>query len=227
MKKFILIPIVAALAACGTTSNTFDKRADAERERQQQYVERSLDKAPEWMTKLPQSNLAVYASATSVSGDFSMADEKAKLIALGKICTSAGGEVDKRSKIYRVDTDKSSSERSEMAIREVCNRVDVTGVQLIDVKRISEGSRYRSYVLVALPLGEANSLKIEKEDRKLQQSTQGNSEKAFKEMDNAAPAVTTTPTEFKLMNVDNDEYKQRRDAALQKPGAVIGQISVR
>ena len=79
MKKFILIPIVAALAACGTTSNTFDKRADAERERQQQYVERSLDKAPEWMTKLPQSNLAVYASATSVSGDFSMADEKSQI----------------------------------------------------------------------------------------------------------------------------------------------------
>ena len=30
-----------------------------------------------------------------------------------------------------------------------------------------------------------------------------------------------------LLNVDNAEYKRRRDEALQKPGAVIGQVTVR
>jgi len=30
-----------------------------------------------------------------------------------------------------------------------------------------------------------------------------------------------------LLDVDNEEYRQRRDAALQKPGAVIGHITVR
>ena len=49
-----------------------------------------------------------------------------------------------------------------------------------------------------------------------------------------SPASTVTPVtvptnngEITLLDVDNTEYKQRRDAALQKPGAVVGQTVVR
>jgi hypothetical protein len=231
MKKFILIPIVAALTACGTTSyNSFDKRADADRERQEKYVNRSLDAAPKWMTEVPESKSAIFAAGSAVSGDLSMADEKAKLIALGKICTTSGGTVDKRSKVYRVDTDKSSSERSELAIQSACRRIDVTGVQIMDIKRISEGNRYRSYILVALPLGDTNVLRSEKDQRELEKSTKQNSDRIFNDMNKTDPAVvvpTSAPSTFNLMPVDNEEYKARRDAALQKPGAVIGQVSVR
>jgi hypothetical protein len=230
MKKFILIPIVAALTACGTTSyNSFDKRADADRERQEKYVNRSLDQAPKWMTEVPESKSAVFAAGSAVSGDLSMADEKAKMIALGKICTTSGGTVDKRSRVYRVDTDKSSSERSELAIQSACRRIDVTGVQIMEIKRVSEGNRYRSYVLVALPLGEANVLRSEKDERELQKSTKQNSNKLFNEMNKpepVVPVIPAVPTTFNLMPVDNVEYKARRDEALQKPGAVIGQVSV-
>ena len=34
------------------------------------------------------------------------------------------------------------------------------------------------------------------------------------------------PTSLNLLPVDNEEYKARRDAALQKPGAVIGQVTI-
>jgi hypothetical protein len=40
-------------------------------------------------------------------------------------------------------------------------------------------------------------------------------------------SVNTSEGELKLLNVDNTEYKQRRDEALAKPGAVIGQSTVR
>jgi hypothetical protein len=228
MKKFLLIPIVAALTACGTTSyNTFDKRADADRERQEKYVNRSLDAAPKWMTEVPESKSAVFAAGSAVSGDLSMADEKAKLIALGKICTTSGGTVDKRSRVYRLDTDKASTERSELAIQSACRRIDVTGVQIMEIKRISEGNRYRTYVLIALPLGEANVLRSEKEQRELQKSVKQNSDKVFNEMNSPEPvAPVSTPSTFNLLPVDNEEYKARRDAALQKPGAVIGQVTI-
>jgi hypothetical protein len=234
-KAFMVLPLVAALAACSTTSsNNFDKRADAERERQEKYVERSLDKAPKWMTELPESKSAVYAAGSAVSGDLGMADEKAKLFALGKICTTSGGTIDKRSKMYRLDTDKASGERSELAIQSACKQVDVTGVQVMEIKRVSEGTRYRSYVLIALPLGDTNVLRSEKDGRELQRAIESKSEKAFKEINGvevtplppAAP-ISATPGEFKLMSVDNEEYKRRRDETLQKPGAVVGQVSVR
>ena len=233
-KAFMVLPLVAALAACGTTSsNTFDKRADAERERQEKYVERSLDKAPKWMTELPESKSAIYAAGSAVSGDLGMADEKAKLFALGKICTTSGGTVDKRSKMYRLDTEKASGERSELAIQSACKQVDVTGVQVMEIKRVSEGTRYRSYVLIALPFGDANVLRTEKDKRQLEREVETKSDKAFKELSGAEVtpvtpgSVTVTPGEFKLMSVDNEDYKRRRDEALQKPGAVVGQVSVR
>lgn len=230
-KAFVVFPIVAALTACGTTSS-FDKRADQARERQETYVARSLDKAPDWMTKLPENTPnVVYASATAVSGDMAMADEKAKVIALGKICTSAGGTVDKTSKVYMLDSGNTTQERSEMAIRSKCRQIDVTGVEAVKIQRIAEGTRYRTYVLVALPLGDANILKREKQADADRASTKENSDKAFREIDNdlqqSKPVSQAVPiNQLNLIEVDNAEYKKRRDEALQKPGAVVGRATI-
>ena len=39
--------------------------------------------------------------------------------------------------------------------------------------------------------------------------------------------VPTSDGEVKLMQVDNEEYRRRRDEALAKPGAVIGNTTMR
>lgn len=191
MKKILtLIPVVAALTACGTT-DVYQKRADEARERQEKYVERSIDKAPKWMTELPKSTSAVYANGSAVSPDMAMADEKAKIIAFGKLCMSAGGEVDKQSRVFRADVGESSNENSEMAIRSMCRKVDMTGAEISELKRISEGTRYRTYVLVAMPFGEANALKKEKVDADIRKNTARRSVEAFNELD----AVTVKPVQ--------------------------------
>jgi hypothetical protein len=41
------------------------------------------------------------------------------------------------------------------------------------------------------------------------------------------PASNTSQTEIKLLDVDNEEYKRKRDEALANPTAVIGQITLR
>ena len=184
MKKILLlVPVIAVLAACGTT-DPYQKRADNERERQERYVERSIDKAPKWMFEPPLSNSAVYEAGTAVSADFSMADHKAKADAYGKICMAAGGTASQRTKIYRTDSDKASTEFSEMAMRTSCKEVDLTGVEVKEIKRVSEGTRYRVYVLVALPTGDANILRKAKEEAKQRQVAAGRQEQAFKELDN-------------------------------------------
>lgn len=183
MKQYLVaIPLVALLTACGTTEK-FEKRGEQINERQEKYVERTIDKAPKWMSQLPESNAAVYANGTGVSRDFSMADEKAKLIAFSKICMAAGGEVDKQSKMFMSDTDETSVERSEMAIRAMCRGVDVSGTEIVEVKRISEGNRYRSYVLVALPTGEANQLATRNDRRKAAAGSKARADRAFDELD--------------------------------------------
>jgi hypothetical protein len=185
MKKvFAILAVAAVVSACTTTpTDTYDKRVDAERVRREAAVEKSIDKAPKWMAELPVSTSAVYANGSAVSSDMSMADYKAKLFAYGKICMAAGGRVSQQSKMFMMDNSSASYETSEVAIRGVCPDVDITGVETKEVKRIAEGTRFRSYVLVALPTGDANVLKKQKDQAKLQSQAAGRSRQAFEELD--------------------------------------------
>jgi hypothetical protein len=183
-KLLILLPVVALVAACSSTpKETYDRRAYEVEQKREQYAERAIDKAPKWMTELPKSNAAVYANGTAVSGDFSMADEKAKTIAFGKICMAAGGEVDKNSRVFRSDVGDQSVENSSIAIRSMCRTVDVTGAEVVEVKRLAEGSRFRSYVLVALPTGAANPMQQRRDQNQARRTAQAQSDAAFRELD--------------------------------------------
>ena len=182
--KQILAPLacMVALAGCSTT-DVYEKRADKERERQERYAERAVDHAPKWMKELPKSNSAVYENGSAVSNDLGMSVNKAKLLAFGKICMSAGGKVNQQSKLFRLDIENSSSETSELAVKAFCPGVDITGVEVVETKKISEGTRFRSYVLIALPLGDSNMLQKRKDQMLANQQSRQRSEQAFKEMD--------------------------------------------
>jgi hypothetical protein len=188
MKKvFTLLPVVAVMAACSSTpKDDYDKRAAAVESKREAAVEKSLSKAPSWMTELPASNNAVYANGSAVSSDMSMADYKAKLFAFGKICMAAGGKVSQQSKVFMQDTTEASMEISELAIKSMCPAVDITGTEIKEVKRIAEGGRFRTYVLLALPTGDANALQKRKDQLKLNEGAVQRSTEAFTELDKNA-----------------------------------------
>lgn len=193
MKKILLAMAMAAgLVGCGSTSNErFDRKAEAERERMTNFNERAVSEAPKWMAKLPESKEAVYANGTATSPDMSMAADKAKLVAYGKVCMAAGGTVDQRNTMYRTDTNDASVEKSELAIRGMCRSVDISGVETVEVKTIAEGNRFRTYVLVALPTGDANAIQKRKDQIRAQDQALKRSDQVFREMDSApAPAAT-------------------------------------
>jgi hypothetical protein len=208
MKKvFAILPLIA-LVACSSTkpapvstapvlpTETYDNRAAVNQIDREAQVNKSITQAPEWMSRLPVSNNAVYANGSAVSTDMSMADYKAKLFAFGKICMAAGGKVDQQSKIFMQDTAVASTEISELAIRSMCPSVDITGTEIREVKRISEGGRFRTYVLLALPTGDANALQKRKDQLKLNEGAVQRGKEVFKELDrNAEPApVKAAPT---------------------------------
>ena len=182
MKKVVLsLLAVSVLAACA--SDPYDKRRDADREREAKYAERAIDKAPKWMSQLPESTSAVYANGTAISRDMSMATIKAKAFAYSKICMAAGGKVDQQTKMYMMDSESAGTEMSETAIRSSCPGVDITGAETVEVKTIAEGPRFRSYVLVALPTGDANQLQSRKDKLRAQELARERSGAAFKDLD--------------------------------------------
>lgn len=214
MKKVLAILPLLAIVACSATkpapvpapivqapalpTEQYDNRAAVMQIDRESQVNKSISQAPDWMSKLPSSNNAVYANGSAVSTDMSMADYKAKLFAFGKICMAAGGKVDQQSKIFMQDTSAASTEFSELAIKSMCPSVDITGVEIKEVKRIAEGNRFRTYVLVALPTGDANALQRRKDQLKLNNRAEQRSGEAFKEMDkNAEPVPAPAPAPAK------------------------------
>ena len=199
MKKLaIVLATSAVVSACGTSGTNYSAQYSNQNSLQTAQMASAVKEAPTWMSKLPKAAGYVFENGTATSSDFGFADIKAKTMAYAKICTAAGGKVRSQVKMFRSDSGDSSTDQSEMALRSMCPDVDITGVEIKDVKRIAEGSRFRSYVLVALPTGDANSLQKRKDQLKFNNRAEQRSTEAFKEMDkNAEPApapVKAAPT---------------------------------
>lgn len=186
MKKALaVLPIVAVLAACSSTGNVYDKRAEAQRERNIEVQKQTIDKAPDWFTNPPKSTEnVIYVTGTYASTNWSLADRTATDVALGKLCVKLGGEVNQQSKVFQRDVNGTTQEYSETAIKNFCNKTDVTGY-VVDSKEqfTDKNGRIRSYVLIAYPMGDGNVLKAAKERAKLQGNTLDNANKAFNELD--------------------------------------------
>ena len=241
MKKLLLVSAVAGvLSACGTSGTNYSAMYSGQDSLKTAQMSSAIEQAPPWMSRLPKATGFVFENGTATSADFGMADMKAKAMAYAKICTAAGGKIRQQTKIYRADTGDTSIDRSELAIRSMCADVDVTGVETVEMKHVSEGNRIRTYVLVVLPLGDKNILKSTRD-------AESRAPEAFKELDDVttgkkpvevAPVTPQksdtvsvkqpdgTTSTLNLMPVDNAEYKARRAEAIQKPGAVVGQVSI-
>lgn len=240
MKKVLtILAVTGILTACGTSGTNYSAMYSGQNQLQTAQMASAISQSPEWMSKLPKAPGYIFENGTATSGDFGMADMKAKAMAYAKICTAAGGKIRQQTKIYRADSGDTSIDRSELAIRSMCADVDITGVETVEMKHVSEGNRIRTYVLVTLPLGDKNVLKSTKD-------AEARAPEAFKELDEVTTGKKTDPvpvatprgqevsvvqpngttSTLNLMPVDNAEYKARRAEAIQKPGAVVGQTSV-
>jgi hypothetical protein len=241
MKKVLIATVVTGmLTACGTSGTNYSAMYSVQNSVQTAQMNSAIEQAPQWMSKLPKAPGYIFENGTATSSDFGFADIKAKSIAYAKICTAAGGKIRQQTKIFKSDNGDAGVDHSELAIRSMCADVDITGVETVEMKHVSEGNRIRTYVLVTLPLGDKNVLKATKD-------AQERAPAAFKELDEVTtskkPAEVTPVTPqrgqevsvvqpdgntstLNLMPVENAEYKARRAEAIKKPGAVIGQVSV-
>ena len=92
---------------------------------------------------------------------------------------TAGGTASQRTKTYKTE----SATLSESVSRSSCKEVDITGVEVTEKKIITEGNKYRAYVVLALPTGDANVLRRAKENQRVQELAAKRSTEAFKELE--------------------------------------------
>ena len=183
MKKLLLATfIVSFLSACGT-SDPYVKRAESEREHRVKVNEKILDKAPDWYTKVPSSDNAVYEAGFGSAFGASDAIAYAKNDAYGKLCMTAGGKTSSQIKTYSLEGETSRAQTNERVTKSFCPSVDLTGVEQKDVvKFVTPNGKVNVYVLVALPTGDANILRTAKDQRQLQENANKRAPEAFKEI---------------------------------------------
>lgn len=214
-------------------------------------------KVPDWFIQPPENTeQSIFTVGVATSTDLGMAVHKAQLDADAKLSFQMKSRIEAMVKSYKADSTTSGAENSEFLARKL-TRTSITGHHKVDSQITQEGRMFRVFVLMRYPLGDANKLLAEDNNIKVRQAMITGSRNAMKEMNegndqaerreheqenNIAPQNKIEPVTVEsqkstvstkegktveLLDVDNKEYKQRREEALTKPGAVIGQIVVR
>jgi hypothetical protein len=214
---------------------------------------RAVVSAPEWFVNLPPDTAdVVFAAGTATSTDEQMAYDKARMGAERKLVEMMYSRIQTQTKSYRADRGDASIENYEQITRKNA-RGELSGTQRVDSQATFDGRTYKVYVLLRLPMGNNNAMQAKRDQTRLQRETEIRSRAAERDMDknetserteqrendanlerNLSPqskatnaTVPTTGGDLKLLDVDNAEYKQRRAETLEKPGAVIGQTTMR
>jgi hypothetical protein len=157
-KTLVLLPLIVSLTACGTFSSKseYEKINDRAREARVDNQEKVVKKEPKWHKEPPKfDGGAYYATGTYAGFDRHQAEDVATTLALGKMCQTVAGEVSRLSKV----TQTNLQTLSDTAIQSRCRNVPVTGYVLHNRDGfVDNNGAYRSYVLIALPVGDANAL---------------------------------------------------------------------
>ena len=216
---------------------------------------RAVVSAPEWFVRMPEDTAdMMFAAGTATSVDEQMAYNKARMFAEQKLIESMTAKIRSQTKSYRADSGDALNERFEQTIQKTANG-ELIGAQRVDSRVTHDGRTYKVYVLIRYPLGENNVLRKERNQTQARKESELRAARAHQELEqsqadeavqqeqadrqlreNVGPrpeplkpldAVNTSQGEIKLLDVDNEEYKQKRAEALAKPNAVIGQITLR
>lgn len=210
---------------------------------------RQVVQAPSWFVKLPEDTAdMMFSVGTATSVDEQMAYTKARMFAEQKLVEQMTASVRSLVKSHRTDTGDALIERFENTVQKSANG-ELVGAQRVDSQVTHDGRVYKVYVLIRYPLGENNILRREREAVKARKESELRAARAHQELEQnvqreqeaqeraeqrqreqIGPRTETVKTidgEIKLLDVENSEYRQRRADALEKPGAVIGQTTVR
>lgn len=180
MKRVAVILLTGLLAACGSTSK-YQQAQETARKDRIKTQEQVVDKAPIWFTDPPVGEGIVYATGTFASTNWDLANRTAMDLALGKICTKLGGQVNQQSRVFQREVNGRTQEFSETAIKNLCPRVNVAGFEVAEREQFTDrNGRIRVYVLIAYNMDNPHS--------PTNRDVESNANRAFQDLDQAVKA---------------------------------------
>ena len=186
VKMIAIACLAAALAACSTTPNVVKEAREAERAAAKQ-VEKAIARAPDWYVQPPETTKeVVFVTGTSSSNNMSMSRNKAILDAQSQLADQLNALVSGMTKQYVRDAGvntTSTIEDTEMLTRKLTAEANVAGYRVEKIEVYPEGRYFRTYVMLAYPIGETNTIRAQQEQAQMLQALPEQKAKAFDELD--------------------------------------------
>lgn len=181
-----------------------------------------LDNIPQWyLAKDPDDSKYIIVTATDVSKDMQFAIDKATLNAKVQLAARLKTDVDSVTRESTLENGGAGAavEREIDRVSKVRVKQAIGFFKRENIAVFKEGDTYRAYVQFKIATEDARRL------TKPENSSKSRDEK-FKELEDGPKISAVEPSTFQLLPVENAEYKKRREEAMQKPGAVIGQAVI-
>lgn len=111
---------------------------------------------PKWYINPPaMTDKSIFVPGTGVSTDLTMATHKAMLDADSKLAFQMESQIKAMIKSYKNDVGESVIESSEILSKKIAN-VTINGHHQVDMKATQENNKFRVFVLMRYPTGDAN-----------------------------------------------------------------------
>ena len=186
VKMIAIACLAAALAACSTTPNVVKEAREAERAAAKQ-VEKAIARAPDWYVQPPETTKeVVFVTGTSSSNNMSMSRSKAILDAQSQLADQLNALVSGMTKQYVRDAGvntTSTVEDTEMLTRKLVAEANVAGYRVEKIEVYPDGRHFRTYVMLAYPIGETNTIRAQQEQAQMLRALPEQKAKAFDELD--------------------------------------------
>lgn len=178
---------------------------------------RPMVSAPSWFVQLPQDTADMtFAVGTATSTDEQMAYDKARLAAERKLVEQMYSRITTQTNSYRADRGQAMIENFQQVTRKNA-RGELSGAQRVDSQATYDGRMYKVYVLLRLPMGEANVMQTRRDQQRLQQEADIRSRAAERNMD-ANEAADAQRAQDARQNLERDLAPQSQVAPVVVPG---------
>jgi len=147
---------------------------------------KKMPKAPDWFVKPPADNNHLIGVATATSLDLQTAIDKARQDSRVEIARQMDVRMEGLAKRFVEETGLDEDAELLGMFTQVSKSVvsdSLTGSRTAKQKLDTEGAVYRAYVLMEMPIGEANSRFVEKIRAQKQLYTRFRATEAFEELD--------------------------------------------
>ena len=208
-----VVGAVLALGACSANPDATKLMNTASIEYKQEKVEAAVSTVPDWFTKLPTDEKAIYSVGTAQSPDMQLSVDMATLNAKYTLADRINGKLDGMMKTFMTrlgtDDDISATTMSEVekVVKNVIASVDVAGYSPKEIEVYPTGTQFRAFVLLEYSEEAARKIIMNRMMKDRIVYSKIRSTNAWKELEDEVNASKTEDEIASMSNIETELNK--------------------